>query len=77
MTQASVTEFLAAIKQDEVLRKRLKTAQSEQTCIDLAEQTGFFFTAEELQTVLGKMSDEEVAEIFNPGIAPRQHIDPR
>lgn len=77
MTQASVTEFLAAVKQDEVLRKRLKTAQSEQTCIDLAEQSGFFFTAEELQTVLGKMSDEEVAEIFNPGIAPRQHIDPR
>ena len=77
MTQASVTEFLAAVEQDEVLRKRLKTAQSEQTCIDLAEQSGFFFTAEELQTVLGKMSDEEVAEIFNPGIAPRQHIDPR
>lgn len=77
MTQASVTEFLAAVKQDEVLRKRLKTAQSEQTCIDLAEQTGFFFTAEELQAVLGKMSKEEVAEIFNPGIAPRQHIDPR
>lgn len=77
MTQASVTEFLAAVKQDEVLRKRLKTAQSEQTCIDLAEQSGFFFTAEELQAVLGKMSDEEAAEIFNPGIAPRQHIDPR
>lgn len=77
MTQTSVTEFLAAVKQDEVLRKRLKTAQSEQTCIDLAEQSGFFFTAEELQTELGKMSKEEVAEIFNPGIAPRVHIDPR
>jgi predicted ribosomally synthesized peptide with nif11-like leader len=76
MTQASVTEFLAAVKQDEVLRQRLKAAQSHQTCLDLAEQSGFFFTAEELQTVLGKMSDEEAAEIFNPGIAPRAHIDP-
>lgn len=76
MTQTSVTEFLAAVKQDEVLRKRLKTAESEQICIDLAEQSGFFFTSEELQTELGKMSDEEVAEIFNPGVAPRKHIDP-
>lgn len=76
MTQTSIAEFLAAVKQDEGLRKRLKTAESEQSCIDLAEQSGFFFTAEELQTELGKMSDEEVAEIFNPGIAPRKHIDP-
>ncbi len=37
MTMASVSEFLAAVKQDEVLRKRLKTAQSEQSCIDLAK----------------------------------------
>jgi predicted ribosomally synthesized peptide with nif11-like leader len=77
MTQTSAIEFLAAVKQDEGLRKRLKTAESHQSCIDLAEQSGYFFTAEELQAVLSQMSDEELAEIINPGIAPRQHIDPR
>ena len=77
MTQKSVAEFLAAAKQDEGLRKRLKVAKSSQSCVDLAEQTGYFFTAEELQAALNQMSEEEVAEIFNPGIAPRQHIDPR
>lgn len=77
MTQESVTKFLADAKQDEALRKRLKMAESSQSCIDLAEQSGYVFTAEELQAQLSQMSEEEVAEILNPGIAPRQHIEPR
>ena len=77
MTQTSVKEFLAAAKQDEGLRNRLKVAASHQSCIDLAEQSGYYFTTEELQAVLSGMSNEDLAEIMNPGIAPRQHIEPR
>lgn len=35
------------------------------------------FTTKELQAELSKMSDEDVAEIVNPGVAPRRHINPR
>lgn len=75
MTQTSVKEFLAAAKQDEGLRNRLKVAASPQSCIDLAEQSGYYFTNEELQFILSEMSNEELAEIVNPGIAPRRHIE--
>ena len=47
------------------------------TCIDIAEDVGYDFTAEELEAELSNMPPEEVAEIINPGISPRLHIEPR
>ncbi len=77
MSQTNVAEFLTAAKQDEGLRQKLKTAMDTKTCIDIAEDIGYDFTAEELEAELSNMPPEEVAEIINPGISPRLHIEPR
>lgn len=73
---ASVTQFIAALKQDEALRQQAKAAPNPAACIQLAQSQGYSFTAAELQTELGHLSEEEVAELVNPGIAPRRHIQP-
>lgn len=77
MTLESVTEFIAAAKQDQGLMERLKAATHADTCVQLAEEYGYTFTTEELQAELSKLSPEELATMINPGIAPRRHIEPR
>ncbi|MFQ4142383.1 Nif11-like leader peptide family natural product precursor [Chlorogloeopsis sp. ULAP02] len=77
MSQASVKEFLATAKQDDAIRQQLKSAMTVHGCIEIAKDSGYDFTAEELQSQLNEMSEEEVAEIVNPGVAPRRHIQPQ
>lgn len=77
MSQTSVAEFLAAVKQDEGLKQKLKAAIDDQSCVKVGEQSGYKFTPEELHAELSKMPQEELAEIVNPGVAPRRHIEPR
>ncbi|BAZ11788.1 hypothetical protein NIES4071_36140 [Calothrix sp. NIES-4071] len=77
MSQTSVAEFLTVAKQDEGLRQKLQTAMDTRSCVNIAEDIGYDFTAEELEAELNKMSPEEVAQIINPGISPRRHIEPR
>ncbi|MBP5975376.1 Nif11-like leader peptide family natural product precursor [Brasilonema sp. CT11] len=74
---SQVTDFLAAAKKDEALRKQLKAAMDNHGFVKIAQDKGYNFTAEELQTELNSMSEEEVAEIVNPGIAPREHLKPQ
>ncbi len=77
MSQATAVEFLASAKKDEGLKQRLKAAMSADHCVEVGQVNGYNFTTQELQNVLDEMSDEDVAEIINPGVAPRRHITPR
>ena len=76
MNQPSVSQFLADAQQNEALRKRLRAAMSIQSCVEVAESYGYLLSSEELQSELDQMSEEELAELINPGVAPRQHIKP-
>lgn len=75
MTQAPVTQFFAAIKQDEALKAKCQAATDAKTCVQLAADQGYRFTPEELQAELSKLPEEALAELVNPGIAPRRHLD--
>ena len=77
MSQTSATEFLASAKQNSNLREKLKAALALNRCIEIANNAGFNFTLLELQTELGQLSSEAVAELINPGVYPRQHINPQ
>ena len=77
MAQAPINQFFAAIKQNQALQAQCQAVDDIQTCVNLAEAQGYLFTAEELQAELSKLSKEEVAELVNPGIAPRLHIEPQ
>ena len=76
MSQTSATEFLASAKQDTNLREKLRVALDLNRCIETANSAGVNFTPLELLTELGQLSNEAVAEIINPGVYPRQHLNP-
>lgn len=76
MSQINAAEFVKNAKQDIDLREQLKTAMSFDHCVEIGDQKGFNFTSAELQTEISQLSPEEVAEIINPGIYPRRHINP-
>ena len=77
MTQEKAAQLFKAIKQDEALKAKLKATNDTDSFLTIAEQRGYHFSIEELQAELGKLSDEELAAIVNPGVSPRQHIVPR
>ena len=58
-------------------QQRQKALNDPKAFIRLAEARGYNFTVKDLESQLSKLSDEEVAGIFNPGIPPRRHIFPR
>lgn len=77
MTQEKAAQLFKAVQKDEALKAKLKATNDAESFLKIAEQRGYNFTLKELQAELGKLSDEELAEIVNPGIAPRRHIVPR
>ena len=76
MNQPSVSQFLADAQQNEDLRKRLRAAMTIQSCIEVAESYGYLLSSEELQSEIDQLSEKELAELINPGVAPRRHIKP-
>lgn len=76
MVQEPVTQFFQNIKQDEALQAKSKAAPDLETCVKLGRDHGYHFSPEELQAGLSELSEEEQAEIINPGIAPRRHLYP-
>jgi predicted ribosomally synthesized peptide with nif11-like leader len=74
MSQATVNEFVTAIKENPSLMAELNAAVDEESYYKIAQDHGYFFTSEELTAELDQKSQEELAEMINPGIAPRMHL---
>ncbi|MGJ5675951.1 MAG: Nif11-like leader peptide family natural product precursor [Nostochopsis sp.] len=77
MTQNNAAQLFKAVKQDQALKEKLKAAANPEAFITIAQERGYDFTVEELETELSKLSSEELAAIVNPGVRPRLHIYPR
>ncbi|MBW4538976.1 MAG: Nif11-like leader peptide family natural product precursor [Myxacorys chilensis ATA2-1-KO14] len=77
MNHPNVSQFLADAKQNEALRNNLRAAMTLQSCIEVAESYGYHLSSKELQAGLDQMSEQELRELINPGVAPRRHIQPR
>jgi len=77
MTQQNAARLLKAIQQDQALQEKMKAASDPEAFVKLAAQNGYYFTATELLTELDQLSEEKIAAIINPGMAPRHHIYPR
>jgi predicted ribosomally synthesized peptide with nif11-like leader len=77
MIQNNAAQLFKAVKQDQAFQQRLKAATNPEALIKIAKERGYDFTVEELETEISKLSEEELAAIVNPGIAPRTHIHPR
>lgn len=76
MTQGAA-QFFKAAKQDQALQDKLKATSDPKAFIEIAAQSGYQFTVEDLNTAIEQLSEAEVAAMINPGVGPRQHILPR
>ena len=77
MGHENAARFFKAIHQDDELQAKLKATTDPKSFIKIAQERGYSFTIEELDTEIEKLSPEELAAVVNPGIAPRRHIMPR
>ncbi|MGI2907193.1 Nif11-like leader peptide family natural product precursor [Tolypothrix sp. VBCCA 56010] len=77
MAQKNAAGLFKAVKLDQALKQKIKAASNPEAFIKIAKEHGYNFTVEELETEISKLSEEELAAIVNPGIAPRYHINPR
>ncbi len=75
MSQSTVNQFVTAINEDPSLMAELNAAVDIESYYKIARDRGYFFTPEELRAELNPKSQEELAGMINPGMAPRKHLD--
>jgi predicted ribosomally synthesized peptide with nif11-like leader len=74
MSQATVNQFVTAVKKDPSLMAELNAAVDVESYYKIAQDHGYFFTSEELNAELDQDSQEELAGMINPGMSPRKHL---
>ncbi|WP_373547569.1 Nif11-like leader peptide family natural product precursor [Chamaesiphon sp.] len=75
MTNEKATQFQNAIKQDPSLKAKLTAVKGDvEACSKIAKEHGYDLTPTELQAALSQESNEELAQIVNPGVEPRQQL---
>ena len=77
MTQQNATRLFEAVKQDQALQQRLKATANPEAFVKIAQERGYDFSVEELESEINKLSEEDLAAIVNPGWGNRRHINPR
>ncbi|MEH2276785.1 MAG: Nif11-like leader peptide family natural product precursor [Nostoc sp.] len=77
MTQQNATRLFQAVKEDQALQQRLKVTADPEAFIKIAQERGYDFTLEELESEISKLSEDDLAAIVNPGWGIRRHINPR
>jgi predicted ribosomally synthesized peptide with nif11-like leader len=74
MTNSTVTEFIQAVEQDASLKAKITAAVDLETRCQIAAEYGYQITAAELQAEASQQPQEDLAEMTNPGMAPRKHL---
>ncbi|HYX18624.1 MAG TPA: Nif11-like leader peptide family natural product precursor [Nostoc sp.] len=77
MTQQNATRLFEAVKQDQALQQRLKATANPEAFVKIAQERGYDFNVEELESEISNLSEEDLAAIVNPGWGNRRHINPR
>ena len=77
MTSQNAAKIYKKVEQAQAQQEREKAKKDPEAFILLAKARGYAFKVEDLETQLSKLSDEEVAGIFNPGIGTRRHLFPK
>lgn len=77
MSEHHAAQFFKAVKQDQVLQARLQATSDPKAFVRLAAERGYYFSEVELETQLNRLSEAELAALFNPGVGSRQRLVPR
>lgn len=70
-------EFFKAVKKDQALQSRLKATSDPISFIQIAAEHGYQLSEDELESALDRLSQAELAALFNPGVGSRERIVPR
>lgn len=77
MSQENAARIYKKVKQAQAQQEKDKALSNPESFIKLARARGYTFTVKNLENQLSQLSDEDIAGIFNPGIAPRRHLFPK
>ncbi len=77
MTKENAARIYKKVEQAYAQQERQKALSDPEAFISKAQARGYAFTVKDFKTQLDKLSDEEVASIFNPGIGVRRHLFPK
>jgi predicted ribosomally synthesized peptide with nif11-like leader len=77
MAVENAARLFKAVQQAESSEQRQSAISDPERFLVLAEASGYSFTAQDLPAQLSRLSDEQVAAIFNPGVGPRRHLTRR
>ncbi len=77
MTQQNAARLFEAVKRDQALQEKLKATANPEAFIKIARERGYEFTLQELDREIDKLSEEDLANIVNPGWGTRRHLNPR
>lgn len=77
MIKENAARIYKKVEQAQAQQERQKAVSDPEAFILLATARGYAFTVKDLEAQLSQLSDEDVADIFNPGIAPRRHLFPK
>ncbi|MEH2066418.1 MAG: Nif11-like leader peptide family natural product precursor [Nostoc sp.] len=77
MTQQNAARLFKAVKEDQALQEKLKATADPKAFIKIAQERGYDFNVQELDSEINKLSEEDLATIVNPGWGTRRHIHPR
>ncbi|MCU0551256.1 MAG: Nif11-like leader peptide family natural product precursor [Leptolyngbya sp. Prado105] len=77
MSQLHAAEFFKSIRKDQALKTRLQATSDPKAFVKIANDRGYVFTESELENVLERLPESELAAIFNPGIGGRERLIPR
>lgn len=77
MHKQNAARLYKAVQKAAANKERKAALNDPEAFVKLAAARGISLTVEKLATQISRLSDEDVAAIFNPGIPPRQHLIPR
>ncbi len=77
MPEQNAARVYKQVAQAQADQERQRALGDPKAFIKLAAAQGHHFTVEDIEAQLKRLSDEEVAAIYNPGISPRRHLFPR
>ncbi|VEP16685.1 conserved hypothetical protein [Hyella patelloides LEGE 07179] len=77
MTAENAARIYKKVEQAQAQQEIQKALSNPEAFIKLALARGYAFTIKDFKTQLSKLSDEDVAGIFNPGIGLRRHLFPK
>lgn len=77
MTNLNAAKLFKTVQKEAVLTNKEKALKHPRRFLKIAKECGYNFTAENLDSEIDKLSEEELAALMNPGVGPRQHLVPR